>query len=238
VIEPRVGLSFARNRALEVLDADYVAFLDDDVVVNQGWAESALACLEQSPAPAGMAGRIDLEWEVKRPRWSTAVTLVDAQLAALDLGPEARRLEAGEVPYGANMILDRRLAQAVGGFDIELGRKGRSLRGMEDVDIAIRMAAATERPFLWCPGAAVRHAVPKDRTRFVYHLKRAYAQGVGESYLMGAHSAYMAGVDAPWKLVREARQWFRMDPSLPAAAQVALLGAYAAGRQAARSGRS
>ena len=38
VLEPRPGLDHARNRAIAETTSDVIAFTDDDVVVDEGWA--------------------------------------------------------------------------------------------------------------------------------------------------------------------------------------------------------
>lgn len=45
-VEPRAGLSAARNAALALASGDIVAFADDDVVVHPGWIERLRSCFE------------------------------------------------------------------------------------------------------------------------------------------------------------------------------------------------
>jgi glycosyltransferase involved in cell wall biosynthesis len=42
VVEPRVGISYARNRALQVNRSKYLGFTDDDCVLNPDWVKNGL----------------------------------------------------------------------------------------------------------------------------------------------------------------------------------------------------
>lgn len=45
-IEPVQGISYARNRALDIATGDYIAFLDDDEYVNPDWLQNLYDALK------------------------------------------------------------------------------------------------------------------------------------------------------------------------------------------------
>jgi succinoglycan biosynthesis protein ExoM len=65
VVEPRRGIPFARNRALDEADArgaDALAFLDDDQTVQPGWLD-ALADAQQQTGAAAVKSAVRWEFE-------------------------------------------------------------------------------------------------------------------------------------------------------------------------------
>lgn len=174
VVEPRQGLSHARNRAIAESTADVLAFLDDDVLLGDAWLEGVREAMLRFPDAVGLAGRVDLQWSSGRPGWLPETR--EPFFARTDLGDECRLLEHDEWPVGANMAVRRRAAERVGGFDSDLGYSGTSLLGNEEIDFFARLRADAG-VVVYHPGAAVQHIVESDRATRSYLLRRLYAQG-------------------------------------------------------------
>ena len=64
--EPKVGLNFARNRAMQEANGDILAYLDDDVIVDRCWLDGLMEAYSENPdaAPPGRVRRPD--WPTKR----------------------------------------------------------------------------------------------------------------------------------------------------------------------------
>ena len=58
VLEPRAGLSFARNRAIAESSGEWIAYTDDDVVLDRGWLNGLLEAYTENPDVAAYAGPI------------------------------------------------------------------------------------------------------------------------------------------------------------------------------------
>src|SRR3954454_10074607 len=69
--EPAPGLSRARNRALEwAADADVLAFVDDDAVLEPGWYELLLRRWDVAPGQvAFIGGPLHPRFSVPPPAW-------------------------------------------------------------------------------------------------------------------------------------------------------------------------
>lgn len=123
VAGPGIGPAAARNTGWRATDADWIAFLDDDVLVTDTWYADLLADLDRADAEgashvAGVQGGIEVpDTGARSDRDADTAKLASARWVTADM---AYRRSA----------LDR-----VGGFDERFPRAYR-----EDVDIAYRIS--------------------------------------------------------------------------------------------------
>jgi GT2 family glycosyltransferase len=178
LVEPRSGLSRARNRALAWAGPDdaVLAFVDDDALVDDGWREAlARRWDEAPPAVACIGGPIRPRFAAPPPPWfSDGIAHV---LTLLDRGPDVRDLDpAAEAVYGANVSFRTGPLRAVGGFDPALGHGGgRVFFGEEDEAqrALLRLGYGTR----YVPDAAVWHVIGPDRLTRRSFLVRRLAYG-------------------------------------------------------------
>ena len=177
IYEPKQGLSHARNRALATAGTGYTVFLDDDAIVQPGWGAALTKAIADDPKVVVVAGRVSLRFVgTPPPLWMQQSSRCRALLSELDLGSGPRPLSDDESPVGANMAIETAAALAAGGFRADLGRSGRSLASMEEVDL-VRRLRGSSRTGVWVPEAAVFHLVPASRVTRRFLLRRAYWQG-------------------------------------------------------------
>lgn len=118
----RYGPAATRNRGWRRSRAEWIAFLDDDVVPPPDWAKRLAADLDGlPPAVAASQGRLRVPFNDRRQNdWERGVAgLADARWITADLAVRRRALEA------------------IGGFDERFRRAYR-----EDTDLALRLLAA------------------------------------------------------------------------------------------------
>src|SRR3954468_11365345 len=175
--EPRPGLSHARNRALAwAADADVLAFVDDDAVVDEGWYEALGRRWDSAPEEvACIGGPIRPRYAVAPPPWfSDGIAHV---LTLLDRGPEVRDLDPDlEAVYGANISFRVDPLRQVGGFDPGLGHSGGRIFFAEE-DEAQRALVRLGFGVRYVPDAGVEHVIPADRLTRRSFLKRRFAFG-------------------------------------------------------------
>ncbi len=128
VIEPRPGISHARNTAIEVAGTDYVAFLDDDERARSNWLSGLLETCDATGAPA-VVGRVLNDFRPSEPPWARSGRVY-----------ERLRLPEGAPSPGlssSNLLLRCNLADEVGIlFDPRFG-----LLGGSDHQLGLRLRA-------------------------------------------------------------------------------------------------
>lgn len=160
--EARPGRARARNLGAGAAAAGWLAFVDADCVPAPGWLGALLACAGRAPL---VAGRVDV---ITRARPSAVERL------------EARWRFAQEewVRQGwaatANLLVDRRAFEAVGGFDEAYRHIG------EDADLCLRAGRAGHR-LGYCGEAVVAH--PAEQT-LAPMLKRFFWHGYSSAQVL------------------------------------------------------
>jgi len=165
VVEPMLGLSHARNRAIQESRGDYVFFIDDDATAAPRLVESFIDAIEtQSPDVIG--GNVLPLFEVMPPpeleyawwpHWSLK-----------HFGDRDRWLAEDEYFLGTNVGASRTLLLEEG-FDARLGRTGDDLMGGEEWFLG---SPRFRRRFV--SGAVVFHQVNAERMTPEYLVKRMY----------------------------------------------------------------
>jgi glycosyltransferase involved in cell wall biosynthesis len=175
VREERLGLSNARNRALEEAAGEYILFFDDDETLDPEWL---LAYEREITAhrPDALGGRIDVMFEGgERPSWVTDELL--GFLGKLDYGPHTKWLSEPQTPfYGGNFACRMDLFDEVGRFDVQLGRKGRDNTGGEDT-VFYRQLVEAGKQVRWVPQAVIHHRIEAGKLRKSYFLDLHFRQG-------------------------------------------------------------
>jgi glycosyltransferase involved in cell wall biosynthesis len=128
----RPGATVARNLGWQQARHDLIGFVDDDVVVDQGWADAFVACWQTHPDAAFITGRI----RIPAGQGTLAVAVKDDPQPA-----SFGRRDAGLLGHSASLAVPRDRLVEVGGFDESLG-PGSRFREADDVDLFDRLLAA------------------------------------------------------------------------------------------------
>lgn len=180
--QPLIGVSNARNVAIDQAKGEIVIFADDDVVVDSNWVGAIVDVFTTQPKTDCVTGPI-LAAEME----SRAQHLLE-QYGGFDKGferqifdmDEYRRHEpmypfdAGRFGSGANMAFRLEVFRKLGGFSTTLG-PGTPTWGGEDIDLARRLVWAGHQ-LTYEPMAAVWHF---HRRRWDDITKTLYRYGVG-----------------------------------------------------------
>jgi glycosyltransferase involved in cell wall biosynthesis len=188
VLQPRPGLSAARNAGLAAAQGSVLAFTDDDVAVEPGWVQGLLhgfrrrddvGCVTGLVCTASIDTPAEEYFDARAALWSTR-----CRPEVFD--PEGTGQTNPLYPYspglygtGANFAVDRQFMLDLGGFDEALGA-GTRTRGGEDLDAFIRVLRGG-RSIVYDPAAVVWHHHRADHAAL---LRQLYGYGTGLSALV------------------------------------------------------
>ncbi|HTA19938.1 MAG TPA: glycosyltransferase family 2 protein [Polyangia bacterium] len=197
----RQGKSWALNAAVALVDADVLAFTDDDVDIPTDWL-SELARPFEDAACMGVGGRIVPLFAEGQPGWlrGTLPREFRGPLVQFDLGDETLPLTLA--PFGANMAFRREIFARHGAFRTDLGPNGAGPGVGEDTELVLRLLAAGE-PLVYAPRALVRHPVTADRLHRRYVVRWWYQQGRARTLTEGVASDIAQVLGVPRYLLRE-----------------------------------
>jgi glucosyl-dolichyl phosphate glucuronosyltransferase len=175
IYDPIQGLSQARNTGWQNAKGEYIAFLDDDAIAYPQWLEKIIESFETvKPQPGAVGGKIEAIWEAPRPNWLS--DRLARGLTILDWSPTATVLDSDRWLAGANVSYPKQLLEAMGGFDVNLGRKGKKLLSCEESLLHDRIKNEDYNLY-YHPDVAVKHHIPASRLVKEWHLKRQYWNG-------------------------------------------------------------
>jgi peptidoglycan/xylan/chitin deacetylase (PgdA/CDA1 family) len=165
------GPAMARNRALAACDAEVLAFVEDDVVVDAGWLEALAGAWSAGGEALGcVGGPLRAAFPSGRPGWLSD-DLLDA-FATLDLGDEPIAVHAHERTFhGGNVSFRTSALRAVGGFWPARGHSDGRDWFSEEHEAQRELARAGWRA-AYVPGAAATRLVSRDARRRVVLRRR------------------------------------------------------------------
>jgi GT2 family glycosyltransferase len=172
VLEPRPGLSAARNRALREAAYDLVAFTDDDARPDADWPRALLTHFADRRVLCVTGLTLPLELETAAQEWFEARFPYGRGFRGVVYECRQGALPTpGRPGAGVNMALRREVLARIGPFDPALGA-GTPARSGEDNDLFTRILRAGYR-IVYEPGALVWHRHRRDwselrRTLFGY----------------------------------------------------------------------
>lgn len=166
----RPGETVARNAGWQAASYPFVAYCDDDVWVDPGWADAFARALQAHPEAGFVTGRIDVP---------PGQTVVGLAVSVLDR-PDAAAYDArtpGLLGHAASLAIRREAVEAIGGFDELLGAGARFEAGPEG-DLFDRLFAAGWRG-RYEPAALAWHDQWRRRLRVIVRLDYGYGKGSG-----------------------------------------------------------
>jgi len=187
VAESVAGISSARNRGVEASVGEFVAFTDDDAVVDPGWLRAIGSRFVREPLVDALGGLVlPSELDTAPQLWFEEYyggfsqsfrrsTVSLAQSPGDALFPYA----PGRFGAGCNMAFRRSTLVSLGGFDTTLGT-GTPAKGGEDLASFIRLICGGGTVGFE-PTAVVRHSHRRSEKEFFAQV-RSYGTGLTAMY--------------------------------------------------------
>jgi succinoglycan biosynthesis protein ExoM len=165
VVEPKRGLTYARNRAItEAGTVDFVALIDDDEVPSPQWLDEHLWAQADFAADV-VSGPALPKYASEVADWVKSGGFFDRQVRAT--GTLRRACPTN------NVLIGTRVFQRVPRFDDSF-----ALSGGEDIDFFLRVSKAGYR-IVWSQEAVVFESVSSKRGTVGWILRREYQTGNG-----------------------------------------------------------
>lgn len=172
VREDTLGLSVARNKAIDVFDSDLLAFLDDDAYISDSWPQAVSDSFSADSKIIAAGGPVKPHFAVDRPDW-----LVDDLLWAYSLDTREKGFyNAARHPLGVNMIFAKEIIKPIR-FSTKLGRVGSDLLSAEETVIFNHIFSSGNGKVAFIDNAIVTHYVDEKRLTKEWLLKRYEAEG-------------------------------------------------------------
>jgi glycosyltransferase involved in cell wall biosynthesis len=216
VSETVQGLTPARLRGVRETTAPWIAFVDDDCLLEEGWIPGAISFARKHPEAAAFGGRVVPEWGTRATPFLQRYSWC---FASQDHGPKPCPTD---FLVGAGMVISRAALVETGWTSEQYldDRIGRRLISGGDIEITLRLRG-TGRELWFTPDCLIRHLIPPQRTS-AYELA-AMNRGLGISQVLtdamkasakGWFGALIGHVLAQWaRLPAAAIRAFRGYPS-------------------------
>jgi glycosyltransferase involved in cell wall biosynthesis len=172
IVQPRRGLSAARNAGARAAAGDVIAFTDDDCVPARQWVEALVAAFVANPSFAAVTGPM-------LPLPGGPDTFAVSSRTSTVRRFFSRRALPWEIGTGGNTAVRREWLERLGGYDERLG-VGTARRAGEDLDL-FRRLLEIGGSIVYHPAAVCRH----ERKTASERRARRYAYGVGAGAALG-----------------------------------------------------
>lgn len=177
IFENKLGLSVARNRAIEEANGEYILFLDDDAIASSHWVRNIVEVFERDRSIGCVGGKIDPIWETEEPNWIPEEHR--AVFTILDYSNGVKEMPSPSIPYGANVAFRMSVFNHIKPFREDLGRVGTNLLSSEESELIARLRESYK--VYYTSYASVKHKIAKERTTKKWFLKRIFWQGVSDA---------------------------------------------------------
>lgn len=185
--EKQTGLHNCRHRGMREASTEILTFCDDDIEAFPGWL-TAISESFQDPDTVLVGGKNLPSFEVPPPYWiyEKWMEIKDVgrymgYLSILDFGENLKEIDPAFV-WGCNFSIRKKVLIAAGGFHPDsLPQELVKYRGDGESYVG-EYIRSNKLKAIYNPKASVYHYVGKERMTLDYFCRRAFNQGISDSY--------------------------------------------------------
>lgn len=184
---PIPGLLTGRHRGAAEAKGDILTFIDDDVHVTSGWLTAIRQTMHTCEDVMLLTGPCLPLYETHPPEWVQHFWTTDANgrycgwHSLLNLGEEKKYIPA-EFVWGLNFTIRKSAFISLKGFNPDNIPSGLQMfQGDGETGLAIKASKAGMAAY-YNPDVALYHEIPAERLTTDYFNKRAFYQGVCNSF--------------------------------------------------------
>ena len=170
--ETNQGLSFARNKGIELAKGQYVSFIDDDGIAQADYISKIKFYTDKYPEILAFGGKVLAKYETGiEPEWMSKY--IERIISIVDMG-EYVKLFKNTYPVGCNMIFKKEIFDKLGGFNTQLRLRS------DDKYIFLKIMNAGYK-VLYLPKVVVQHFIDDFRTKKEYIVRVSKLNGKAEN---------------------------------------------------------
>lgn len=193
------GLLTGRHRAIELSTGKILCFLDDDVQLSPNYTKSLFDTFSKNPTLKLATGPCLPLFEIQPPGWlkyfwdETSQGKYCSWLSLLNFGKHEIEISPLFV-WGLNFCIRKETLISLGGFHPDcVPDRLQQFQGDGETGLTLK-AIQNDHTARYVPGLMLKHYVAKERLTFDYFKKRAFFQGVCNSF---TNLRLTAGLQAP-----------------------------------------
>ena len=185
--ETSPGLHIGRHKGLKEADSDILVYGDDDIKAFPTWLQGIKESFSDNQVVL-VGGKVLPHFEESPPDWLLNMWNRENEhgkiltyLSILDLGEKVKEINPYYV-FGCNYSIRKNILIDAGGFHPDSFPPDLIKYRGDGEGYVSKYIMEKKYKTMYNPGASVYHLISKDRITLEYFCKRAYNEGISDSY--------------------------------------------------------